>query len=60
MSLYSVLSGLVCCDSSGWFAASGGRHALLFPLAGEEKKSEVEQEERHGLRASLAGAGGIL
>jgi hypothetical protein len=61
MSFSSVLSGLVCCDSSGWFAASGGRHALLIPLAGEEKKkSEVEREERHGLRASLAGAGGIL
>jgi hypothetical protein len=51
--------GSCAATSSGWFAASGGRHALLFPLAGEEKKS-VEQQERHELLASLAGAGGIL
>ncbi|MDX6701734.1 MAG: hypothetical protein QOF26_1960, partial [Baekduia sp.] len=42
--------------SSQWFAASGGRHAQLIPLAGEEEKSKVEQEERHGLHASLAAA----
>ena len=35
--------GSCTATSSGWFAASGGRHALLIPLAGEEKKSEVEQ-----------------
>jgi hypothetical protein len=32
---------------SDWFAASGGRHAQLLPLAGEEEKSKVEAEERH-------------
>jgi hypothetical protein len=42
--------------SSQWFAASGGRHAQVIPLAGEEEKSKVEQEERHGLPASVAAA----
>jgi len=49
MSLFSVGVRLGCFDSQ-WFAASGGRHAQLVPLAGEEqKKSKVEREVRHVL-----------
>jgi hypothetical protein len=36
------------------FAASGGRHAQLLPLAGEEEKSKVEPVKRHDARSSLA------
>src|SRR4051794_3902479 len=49
MSFFSVLRWLGSLLQD-WFAASGGRHAQLIPLAGEEKKkSKVERAERHAI-----------
>jgi hypothetical protein len=45
-----VFSGSLGSGTStlGSFAASGGRHAQLLPLAGEEEKeSKIEQAESH-------------
>jgi hypothetical protein len=46
MSFFSVFFGSGA-STLGVFAASGGRHAQLLPLAGEEEKSKVERDERH-------------